>query len=500
MLAMLRTSVVLCGALLLLSACGEKDVDASGDTGGEPPIEGDACDPEREIDEDEEAPACADDLSCEASGDTHVCAAPVEIHGVVLDVLSEEPIEGAHVTALDGTGSPVGSVSISDEEGRYAILVRAARNEDGTITDTNTWTLFATAADYEPFPSGLRPAIPVNSADAMEVDADDDDEHGRWVIDNPSTHVTLLILPSSELGGRTVSGVVHGEGPGGTLVVAEGSNPSQADARYAIADGAGHYTVFNVPGGPHTMVGYRRGLDVQPARIDGDADVEEADLEAADAAADAFVGGAVNIVNAPGGSETSVVLVPVSVYDEGLERGPVPLGLRAPQAPQVPSIAGQFEIDGVPPGRYKVLAAFENDLLVRDPDTGIAGTAIVEIEVSESDVALPESFKVTEHLAVVSPGREVPEVVMGTPTFVFADDASEDRYEVIVLDAYGELVWENREVPGVSGSDVVEVEYGGPALEAGQYYQFRATSIRENPNASSAISRTEDLRGVFIAG
>lgn len=187
-------------------------------------------------------------------------------------------------------------------------------------------------------------------------------------------------------------------------------------------------------------------------------------------------------------------------YNEGLERGPVPLGLRAPEAPETPSIAGEFSIDGVPPGRYKVLAAFENDLLVRDPDTGIAGTAIVEIEVADAGVSLSDAFKVTEHLAVVSPGRDAPEVVTGTPTFVFADDASEDRYEVIVLDAYGDLVWQDLEVPGVSGSEVVEVEYGGPALQRGRYYQFRATSIRETPNSSSPISRTEDQRGVFIAG
>ncbi len=425
----------------------------------------------------------------------------------MLDALSSDPIEGAHVTALDEAGNPVGSVSISDADGQYTILVSASRNEDGTIADTDTWTLFATAADYEPFPSGLRPAIPINAADAVlvsgdgdtdgEPEGDEDGESDRWVIENPSTDVALLILTSQQRGGRTISGVVGGESPGGTLVVAEGG---ETPARYAIADGDGSYTVFNVPAGPHTMVGYRGGLDVQPASVDGDADVEGADLEAAEAAADAFVRGSVNIVNADGGSETSVVLVPVSVFNEGLERGPVPLGLRAPEAPEAPSISGAFEIDGVPPGRYKVLAAFENDDLVRDPDTAIAGTDIVEIEVAAGDVDLAESFKVTEHLAVRSPGAEAPEVVTGTPTFVFADDSSEDRYEVIVLDAYGELVWEDREVPGVSGSDVVEVEYGGPALEAGQYYQFRATSIRENPNSVSPISRTEDLRGVFIAG
>ncbi len=485
---MTRSTLALCAALLL-GACGEKDVDASGDTDG-PPAEGDACEP----DEDGEPP-CADGLVCEISGDAHQCAAPLEIRGIVLHAISQEPIEGAHVTALDAAGSPVGSVSISDAEGRYSVRARAARNDDGTFADASTWTLFSTAPDFQPFPGGLRPAIPLNAADA--VAAEDDDESAGWVLENPSTDVALLPFPDDQLSGRTVSGTVGGERPGGTLVVAEAE---QSPPRYTIADADGAYAIFNVPAGAHTIVGYRSGLDVEPASIDGDEDVEGVDLGALDEAADALVQGSVNIVNAPGGSVTSVVLIPAAVYNEGLERGPVPLGLRAPEAPDAPSVDGAFEIAGVPPGRYKVLAAFENDELVRDPDEGISGTDIVEIVVADADVDLDESFKVTEGLAVISPGAEVPEVVDATPAFIFADDSSEDRYEVVVLDAFGDVVWEDLAVPGVSGSDTVQVEYGGPPLEFGRYYQFRATSIRENPNSASAISRTEDLRGVFISG
>lgn len=496
---MTRSTLVLCGGLLL-AACGEKDVDASGETDGSAPVEGDACLP----DEDGEPP-CADGLVCEVNGDGHLCATPLEIRGVVLDALTEEPIEGALVTALDATGVPVGSVSVSDAEGRYSVRARAARNDDGSFAEASTWTLFSTAADYEPFPGGLRPALPLNAADATEADDaddaddddDDDDNSAGWVLENPSTDVALLPFPNDQLGGRTVSGTVRGDHPGGTLVVAEGGQPP---ARYTIADTDGTYTLFNVEPGPHSVVGYRSGLDVQPASIEGDGDLVDVDLDGSDAEAAAFVRGSVNIVNAPGGSQTSVVLVPASVYNEGLERGPVPLGLRAPEAPEAPSIDGAFEIAGVPPGRYKVLAAFENDLLVRDPDASIAGTDIVEIEVADADVDVAESFKITEGLAIIFPGAEAPEVVDATPAFIFADDSSEDRFELVVLDAFGEVVWQDLAVPGVSGSDTVQVEYGGPPLELGRYYQFRATSIRENPNSVSAISRTEDLRGVFIAG
>jgi hypothetical protein len=37
---------------------------------------------------------------------------------------------------------------------------------------------------------------------------------------------------------------------------------------------------------------------------------------------------------------------------------------------------------GVPDGKYVALAAFENDGLVRDPDTSIGGTQIVHLTVS----------------------------------------------------------------------------------------------------------------------
>ena len=483
---MTRTTIALCGALLLAS-CGETNVDASGDTDGAA-AEGDACEPQ----ESAESP-CAEGLVCELSGEGHICAAPLEIRGIVSDARSGEAIEGAHVTALDASGVPVGSVSVSDADGRYAVQVRAARDDDGTVAAQSTWTLFSTAANFQSFPGGLRPAIPLNASDAVATE----DESAGWLLENPSTDIALLPFPADQAARRTVSGVVGGDRPGGTLVVAQGGeNP----ASYTIADVDGTYTIFNVGPGPRTIVGYRSGLDVDPASIDGDSDVEGADLEGRDQDADASVRGSVNIVNAPGGSLTSVVLVPSSVYSEGLERGPVPLGLRAPKAPDAPSVSGAFEIEGVPPGTYTVLAAFENDDLVRDPDEAISGTDIVEIEVALDDVELSGTFKVTEALAVIAPGAETPEIVEGTPTFTFEDDASEDRFEVLVLDAFGEVIWEDLAVPGVSGSNNVTVDYGGPPLEVGAYYQFRATSVRENPNAATPIARTEDLRGVFIAG
>jgi hypothetical protein len=169
----------------------------------------------------------------------------------------------------------------------------------------------------------------------------------------------------------------------------------------------------------------------------------------------------------------------------------------------VGEVTGAFTFEDVPDGRYVVLAAFENDDLVRDPDESIGGTQIVHIQVPDPNmgntITIAEGFKVTEALAVVSPGKDAPEQVTSpTPTFIWADDSSEKGYEIIVRDAYGELIWSD-EIDGVSGSATADYTYPGapeaPALEEGMYYQFKVFSIS---NSDDYISTTEDLRGVFF--
>ena len=213
-----------------------------------------------------------------------------------------------------------------------------------------------------------------------------------------------------------------------------------------------------------------------------------------DVAALATISGSVNIVNAPGGATTSVVLVPSSVYDEALERGPVPAGLRAPTPPEAPSVSGSFTIDGVPGADYHVLAAFENDVARarsrhqhrrHQPADGHGAAAATR--------RVPESFKVTEALAVIGPGADTPETVSGAPTLRWADDSSEDGYEVVVFDALGNKAWEKLDVPRVTGSANVEVPYEGP-VDAGHVLPVP----RDLDEGGVPISRTEDLRGVFV--
>ncbi len=469
-------------SLLALGGCKDKELDASDRPGA-----GEACVPD--VDGADHA-GCDGDLVCQPTTEgAHVCAGSIELRGSVVDALTDAAIPGALVAALDATGAPVGDAVETDAEGAYVLKIVGLRNPDGSLADAAAWTLFGAAADYAIFPGGIRPAIPIDARDATAAQVED-----VAVIENATTTIGLIPLPDEARGGKTVTGTVGGEEPGGTLVVAEGG---PVPAPYTIADQSGHYVLFNVSSSATEIRGYRVGLELEPAAI-GSAAVDLRVLDE-DPAALAAVTGSVNIVNAQGGSATSVVLVPTSVFDPTFERGPVPLGLRAPAPPDAPSISGAFTIPGVPSGQYQVLAAFENDGLVRDPDMNIAGTAIQMVSVGDSGTAaVAASFKITGALEVIGPGADNPETVTTAPMLRWADDSSEDRYEVVVFDALGNEVWKDDNVPGESGNAVVETPYGGPALTAGMAYQFRATSFRDQGGGSTAIARTEDLRGVFV--
>ncbi|MBZ5712274.1 carboxypeptidase-like regulatory domain-containing protein [Nannocystis pusilla] len=489
---MRKILVLTCGSMLTfgLAGCQQKELDVT-----EPSDKGGPCDPLVDP-ATADGPHCAEGFVCDpvaGASDTWVCGEPLQIHGTVIDLQTEEPIEGALVNGQDRTGAPLGEIAVTDAMGRYELQVSAPRQPDGELASDINYTLQAFARDYLPFPSGIRVALPIHAAEAAY-----DAELKVSVIESPLTTVGLVMLPEELRGGVTVTGTVGGVDPGGTLVVAEGVSGDRV-AQYGVSDRTGAYTIFNVQSGAATIRGYRRGLELAA----GTAQVAAEDLAAVDLEAVAegeenlgAVSGSVQIVNAPGGSVTSVVLVPVSVFNATLERGPVPFGLRAPDPGLDPDVEGTFRIPGVPAGTYKVLASFENDRLVRDPDTSIGGTELQEVTVAAGEaVTVDAGFKVTEALAVVAPGAEEPTATSATPTFEFADDSSEKGYLVRVFDVFGELVWENAMVPSVSGSKTVEVPYEGPALTSGLYYQFRAISLDGN---GVPLSATEDLRGVFL--
>jgi hypothetical protein len=438
---------------------------------------------------------CDSGKVCEnVSGGSPACFEPVVLTGRVFDLASSAAIPGARLVALDANRSPVSAVALSSVDGSYSLALPRDREASGAPVGGPV-TLRADATGYQSFPSGLRQALPIDTSAAVQGG-------GSWTIASSLTDVGLLALPSSA-GSGSIEG--HVEVPpvgGGVLVVAE---PAAGGAGMsAIADRGGDYAVLNLGPGDYAVKAFSRGVNYAPAAVSLAAgETKEADLAIAGATA-ATVSGNVEIVNRGQGIGTSVILVVESTFDDALVRGDVPPGLRAPEPGTDPDVTGAFSIDGVPDGRYVALAAFEDDFLVRDPDTSIGGTQIVHLEVANGAlVSAPPSFKVTGALDVVSPGADGPEVVTSaTPTFTWVDDSSEVAYDVTVLDAFGVEVWRTT-IPGVSGSPTVSVVYGqaggtpasAPALQSGMYYQFRVLSRK---NGGSPISQTEDLKGVFL--
>jgi len=313
---------------------------------------------------------------------------------------------------------------------------------------------------------------------------------GGLVIMNASTDIALL--PAAGTAGRgSIEGTVDAADPGGVLVLAVQGTTAVSSA---VSDRDGDFILFDVPPGATSVQGYRSGLRVTPVDVTATSGAVTGVVLQTATDGLATVSGNVQLVNAPGGSMTSVILTVESTFIASAARGEAPAGLRA-----FP-VTGAFSIPGVPPGRYVVLAAFENDDLVRDPDTGIGGTALVHVEVPAGggDVTIPESFKVTGALAVVSPGASTIEVISTTsPVFTWADDSSEDGYELYVFDAFGTLAYMDLGVARVSGGTTVSATWSGAPLVEGMIYQFRAYSWRDRTGGRTYISGTEDLRGVF---
>jgi hypothetical protein len=443
-----------------------------------------ACTPETEE-------GCVPGLVCEeVLGQEPACFAPVHVEGRVFDSVTGDGVVGATVIAQDANGSARSAVSTSGIDGTYALPVPAKRTEDGTPTGETSITLRVDAAGYRPYPEPPRVAVPVDLA--LAVPGEDGDP---LVVSTGATDVALLPREGGATGLEIVDGVVDAATPGGTLVLAVQGGVAVASA---VADLDGSFRIFDVPHGPTTLEGYRQGFRVTPESLDvGEGGADGIVLETSTSGV-VRVTGKVTFANAPGNASTSVILVPEATFDPVFIRGETPAGLRA--AP----VTGTFSIEGVPPGHYAVLAAFENDGLVRDPDLAIAGTDVVHVTIEAGDetFAIGDDFKVTEALAVVSPGAGgVEAITSATPELTWADDSSEKGYELRLYDGYGNLVFEDTELPEVTGSSTVTYTLDAVTLEPGLLYQFRVTSWRFDGGKTDTrtyISSTEDLEGAFF--
>jgi Polysaccharide lyase family 4, domain II len=440
----------------------------------------DACDPTANT-------GCKSGQVCEQKqGGGSVCAEPLVVRGHVLKLADGSAVQGARAVALDPNAAPVSSVATSAADGSYELAIPSVRTADGKPVSSSI-TLRVDASGFQSFPGGIRQALPISIASPVETS-------GKLVIASALTEVGLLGLDGAG------TGVIAGKAQvptsrAGVLVVAE--TGAGTNGISAIADTSGDFKIFNVPAGSFTVKAYAKGVNYDPINVNvtaGQTAAANPKINTGKAASQ--VSGSVNIVNPGTGTATSVILVVESTFNEVLIRGETPPGLRAPDPGVAPNVNNAFTISGVPEGRYVVLAAFENDNLVRDPDTAIGGTQIVHIQVtSGSNIPLPTSFKVTGALDVIGPGKDGPEAVTTKPILTWVDDSSEDGYTVVVYDAFGNVAWGPMNLPKFTGSNPT-VQYEGP-LDKGMFYQFKATSFHSDVSGTVPISNTEDLRGVF---
>ena len=437
---------------------------------------------------------CSTGLVCEPiEGGSPACVQPLMIRGNVFDLGTSIGIESARVVALDANRSPVSTVAITDAAGDFQIEVSNPRTKDGAPVARDLF-LRADAQGYATFPSGIRQALPINTAGAVRVD-------GKLELADPqTTDIGLIELATAGTG--TISGTVAvPANQPGVLVVAE--TVGTLDGFSALADRNGDYAIFNLAPGDYSVRAYAQGAvhEEKTAAVAADA-VTDVDL-AMTSAAPATVSGNVSLVNRGAGTGTSVILVVESTFDEVLLRGETPPGLRAPGPGIAPDLTGAWQITGVPPGRYVALAAFENDFLVRDPDVCQGGTEVVHFDVLDAQPVALDIFKITGSLDVISPGANGPEIVgNGTPTFSWVDDSSEAAYEITVVDALGDEVLPPTRIAGVSGGTPT---FTYPGTLPPGYYQFKVKSVKGTciPTGATApvteyISQTEDLKGVFI--
>ncbi|MDP2270643.1 MAG: hypothetical protein Q8N23_13475 [Archangium sp.] len=426
--------------------------------------------------------SCPQEQVCETvtGKDKPLCFAPVQLDGRVYDLSNSAGIAGASVVATDENGAPAGPAVTSGADGAYSLRVPSTRSDEKGAFVARKVLLRSQAKNFTRFPSGGRISLPVDTSAATRT------EDGKpYILKTPQTDIGLSPVAQSAQNLPSIAGTVEmsAEQKSVMLVLEPGGATT-------LAASDGKFVFFNVPAGTFKVSGYSRGVNYTPVDVTvAGSDVTAVELKKS-ATSTATMSGSVQLVAGANNAGTSVVLVVESTFIEALGRGEVPPGLRAPES-GAPNISGAWTIGGIPDGKYVVLAAFENDGNVRDPDPGISGTQLQHITVTNGALspAVSPAFKVTAAVGLISPGKDGVEDTTATPTFRWETHSNADAYVLRVFDGLGNELWQ----VAIADKATVSLAYGGPALTAGQFYQWRVTAIRR----LFPTSQTEELRGLF---
>ncbi len=422
---------------------------------------------------------------------TTACFAPVLIEGSVVDPTTSPVtlLNDARVVALDDNRAPVSTVAVSagtgTSAGTYQLAVRAVRDSTGKPVQANV-TLRADRQGYQPFPGGIRTALPIGLSAAVNTS-------GSWVVSSPLTALQLLPIGSGA-GQSSVHGLVNGLPSGsGALIVAE--PVGGGFGLTGIADSSGAYAIYNLQTGTqYVITAYVKGMNYAPVTTpslpSGDTTLNA--LQPAAGTGATLAGGL--IFNSAPSTSIEVALVVKSTYDANLDRGETPPGLT------VAGTSSGYSFAGVPDGSYVVLAPFGLTGDIRDV-SGTGNTAAPYVTILNGAVqGTPPGFKITSAVDLVSiggtPVGATPTVVTTpTPDFIWQSQpaySSAASYQITVFDSFGNIVWGPLSQAAVSGTN--QVTYKGPA-NVGMPYQLRIQALA---GSGAQLSQTEDLAGVFV--
>src|SRR5262245_51496943 len=111
---------------------------------------------------------CSNGQLCEmVQNGMPTCFAPVLVRGTVSDptLMPAKQLDDAHVVALDPSRAPLSTVAVSANGGAYELKVHATRDANGKPLQALI-TLRADKQGYQPFPGGVRPALPIDLSTA----------------------------------------------------------------------------------------------------------------------------------------------------------------------------------------------------------------------------------------------------------------------------------------------------------------------------------------------
>ena len=330
--------------------------------------------------------------------------------------------------------------------GAYELRVAASRDAAGKPVQSSI-TLRADKQGYQTFPGGVRTALPIDLSGAM-LEAD------NWVVSGPLT--ALKLAPLTSPGTTFIHGSVAKAPSGaGALVVAE---PAAGGAGLTgVADGAGNYAIFNLtPGTAYVVNAYTKGANYTPVTTSPLAvgDNAVATLALGSGTGATLAGGL--IFNNGASSNIQVTLVVQSTFVANLDRGESPPGLT------IQGGGSGYTFDGVPDGKYVVLAAFGLDGDVRDV-SGTGNTAAPQVTIQGGAVVgTPPGFKIIPAVDLLTIGGTVvsatPVVLTGAtapaPIFTWKTgsvDSAADTYRVDVFDSFGTPVF-GINVPQANGT------------------------------------------------